>query len=323
MRHSGDAALEYNLASDHNGAAATMIPPPKLFVYLDTVARAGSIRKAAERMHIASTAINRMVIEVEKEIGTPLFERLPRGVRLTAAGELLMGAIRRNISDLASVGSQIEQLRGLVRGRVSVACSESVADELIPITVAQYQKRRRGVQFHVQTGNTELLLGSLLNYDADLLLAHDPPPSEGLQEHATAMQPICAMVPRGHALFGRNVLSVADLQPYPLAIGDHTFFSRLAIESVARRSKLNLQIAIEANSVRTLRIFAQETNSIFFQFQIGTRSDVKSGQFRAVTLTDKSLPKSRLVLGSRSGRSLPIAALSFIETLKDALKGAK
>ena len=56
--------------------------------YFDQVARLGSIRRAAEALHVASSAVNRQIIKLEAEIGTPLFERLRSGVRLTAAGEL-------------------------------------------------------------------------------------------------------------------------------------------------------------------------------------------------------------------------------------------
>ena len=57
-----------------------MLHPPRAYIYLDAVARAGSIRKAAEKLHVASTALNRMILELEEQAGTPLFERLPRGV---------------------------------------------------------------------------------------------------------------------------------------------------------------------------------------------------------------------------------------------------
>jgi DNA-binding transcriptional LysR family regulator len=187
------------------------IPTPRWFTYLDTVARTGSIRKAADTLNVASTAINRMIIDLEEQIGTPLFERLPRGVRLTAAGELLIGAIRRNISDLGSVASQIEQLRGLVRGKVKIACSESVADDLVPTAIAKYQVKHRGVQFSIQVGNTTSLVEDLLGYETDLLLAHDPPPSEGITELLSVTQPICAMVRSDHPLFRQNTLAVADL----------------------------------------------------------------------------------------------------------------
>lgn len=299
-----------------------MIASPRLFLYLDAVARTGSIRGAAETLNVASTAINRKIIEVERDLGTPLFERLPRGVRLTAAGEILIAAVRRNLSDLASVESQIEQLRGLVRGKIRIACSESVADDLVPVAISTYQKRYPGVQFHVQVGGTPVLMEALMNYEADLILAHDPPPSDALNEIITIPQPLCVMMREDHPLAGRGRLKLADLQNFPVAIGEPSFFSRQAVDIVLRKSKLSLQIAMEASAVRPMKVFARETGAICFQFEIGTRRDVRAGEMIAIKLADRDLAKSRLVLASRVGRSLPIPAATFVETLKAALRRA-
>lgn len=62
-----------------------MFRPPRDYVYLDAVASAGSIRKAAERLNVASTSLNRKILELEQELGVPLFERLARGVTATKA----------------------------------------------------------------------------------------------------------------------------------------------------------------------------------------------------------------------------------------------
>jgi len=110
-----------------------MLRPPRAYVYLDTVARAGSIRKAAEQLHVASTALNRKIKETEDSLGTPLFERLPRGVRLTAAGEVMVAAVRRSMADVRAAVSHIEHLRGEVRGTVRLGCAESVGTDLIRI----------------------------------------------------------------------------------------------------------------------------------------------------------------------------------------------
>ena len=86
-----------------------MFRPPKDYVYLDAVASAGSIRKAASRLHVASTSLNRKILEIEEELGMPLFERLPRGVRLTSTGEVILTAIRRNISDVETANAQMAE----------------------------------------------------------------------------------------------------------------------------------------------------------------------------------------------------------------------
>ncbi|MDH0912391.1 LysR family transcriptional regulator, partial [Rhizobium pusense] len=62
----------------------------RMLMYLDEVVRSGSIRKAAMKLNVASTAINRQIIALEEELGQPIFERMPRRLRLTATGEALI-----------------------------------------------------------------------------------------------------------------------------------------------------------------------------------------------------------------------------------------
>jgi DNA-binding transcriptional LysR family regulator len=295
-----------------------MIQPPRLYIILDTVARTGSIRKAAEKLRIASTALNRRILEFEKEIGTPLFERLPRGVRLTAAGEILVATIRRSLSDLTSAGSQIEQLRGLVRGMVRIACAESAANDLIPETIARYQERYPGVQFQMLVGSTAPLMAALLEDEADLMLAHDPPSSDQLNIIVSVRQPLCAMMRLGHPLAGRDTLRLADCQPYPVALGAETFGSRKLINALLAKSRLSLRVAMESSAVQPQKVFARDTDAICFQYQIGTLRDVRYGELVAIPLTDPALMTGVLVLASRAGRILPIPAASFVETLKAA-----
>ena len=72
--------------------------PPRVLNYVDAVARYGSIRKAADALNIASSALNRQILDLEMDLGAPLFERLPRGVRVTSAGEAFLVYARLVIS---------------------------------------------------------------------------------------------------------------------------------------------------------------------------------------------------------------------------------
>lgn len=292
-----------------------MLHPPRAYIYLDAVARAGSIRKAAEKLHVASTALNRMILELEEQAGTPLFERQPRGVRLTAAGEVLVHTVRRSLSDLRSAQSQIEQLRGLVRGTVRLGCAESVATDLIPSAVAQYQAQHPGVQFQVVSGVTHQLVQLLGQDELELVLVHDPAPSDDLQVISRLHQPLCAMVRPDHPLAGRTSLRLAECQPYAVALGDHSFGSRRLLDAVMARSRIVMRPLIEASTVQLLKEFTRQTGAISFQFEIGTLQEKRRGELVSIPLVDAALGRSELVLAVREGRRLPSATLSFVELL--------
>src|SRR2546427_7102394 len=69
------------------------------FRCFDEVARRGSVRKAAVTLHLTAAAVNQQILNLEAQVGVPLFDRLPRGMQLTTAGELMLAAVRRSRSE--------------------------------------------------------------------------------------------------------------------------------------------------------------------------------------------------------------------------------
>ena len=90
----------------------------RFLLYFTEVARQGSFRKASEALHVSASSIDRQILRVEQELAMPLFERHPTGLRLTAAGELLLHAANNWKKDFTRVCEQLDDLRGLRRGHV-------------------------------------------------------------------------------------------------------------------------------------------------------------------------------------------------------------
>ncbi len=112
-------------------------------IYFDQAIRQGSIRKAAESLNIASSAVNRQLLQLEDELDVQLFVRMPRGIRPTAAGEALLGYIRRWKRESVALHHEMLRLRGGERGLIRIAAAESLADDLVPRTIARFQHRFR------------------------------------------------------------------------------------------------------------------------------------------------------------------------------------
>ena len=252
-------------------------------------------------------------------MGTPLFERLPRGVRLTAAGEVLLATVRKSMADMRAATSQIEHLKGQVRGTVRIGCAESVATDFIPRAISVYQQRHSGVQFEMTTGATEQLYKQLIADEIDLMLVHEVPVSEQLKILASLKQPLCAMMRPGHALAQRQSLRLADCQKYPLALTDTSFGSRRALDAIASKAGLRLEVSLQATTIQALKAYCRQTDAICFQFEIGTQREVESGDLVAIALSDKSLAQRSIALACRASRVLPIASQSFALTVEQLL----
>src|SRR5690606_7329494 len=89
--------------------------------YFDMIRRCGSIREAARRLHVASSAVNRQLLQLEEEIGAPLFDRMSSGLRLTPAGEVFSRHVITVLQDEIRLQTELELLRGVHKGSLSIA----------------------------------------------------------------------------------------------------------------------------------------------------------------------------------------------------------
>ena len=299
-------------------AAAAALHPPRIFRYVDAVARYGSIRKAAEALHVVSSALNRRILDLEAELGSPLFERLPRGVRPTAAGELFLNYVRRSMRELELVSAQIEELKGLLRGRVRIAVAESVTGHMLPDAISRFQAKHRNVCFHVWVDGPEGLTEALLSDAADLILTHDPSDHPEVHTVVQLDQPFCALVGADHPLAGRKSLHLRDCLAYPIALPDETLAARKLIDRALVGASFRFEPALVSNSVELTKTFARNNQAVCFQFRIG--GSPEPSQMVEIPLLDPGFADARLMLAVRRGRVLPVAAAAFAQQLEDELE---
>ncbi len=122
--------------------------------YFLAVAEAGSIRAASRELNVASSAINRQVLWLEEALGLQLFDRVGRRLRLSQAGELLLAHIRRTYSDFEGTVAELDALKGLRRGTVSIASVESVAEKLLPAVISTFRKSYPGIHVNVSISSS-------------------------------------------------------------------------------------------------------------------------------------------------------------------------
>ena len=246
-------------------------------------------------------------------MGSPLFERLPRGVRATAAGELFLAYVRRSLKELRLVEAQIDGLRGLVHGRVRIAVAESVTGRMLPDAIAEYHQRHPGVGFSVTVGGPRELSQALARDKVDLILTHENVDEAEVILLAEVPQPLCALVASEHPLATRKSLRLRECVAYPLAIPDETLAARSLIDAALGGASIRFEPALLSNSIETTKMFARTSGGVCFSFKIGKKPDV-SGLI-AIPLSDPGLAEARLSLAGRRGRVLPVAAAAFAEQL--------
>jgi len=283
--------------------------------YVDAVARFGSIRKAAEQLHVTASAVNRRIMDLEDELDAPLFERLPRGVRLTAAGELFVHYLRKQQDEVERVKSQIADLKGLRRGTVRIACSQALALDFLPRAIAEFRKLHPLVKFDVKVVDHEYAMAALTAFEVDLVLVFRPPFVANFQPLMTLEQRLVAVMTKKHPLAKKRKLRLHDCAAYPLALPERSIGGRQLLDEVTARTGLTFNVVAESNSFEMLRGVVSQANLISFQIAIGTMPDGNKLDLVACDIDDRDVPKANLVFGQLRGRNLPVATAVFAERI--------
>jgi len=289
----------------------------KLFQYISEVARRGSIRGAAEHLNITPSALTRKIQDFEDEFGTPIFERLPQGMRLNAAGELLIRHIRDQSADFDRLKSQIADLSGVRRGHVSVACSQAFIDNVLPEEIATYRSQFPQVTFTVVVRDHVLGAAALSSFEADLALLLNPPPFADMRILLATEQPLCALFRADHPLAQPGTVRLRECFTFPVAMPDQTLAIRHLLDVARSRRQIAANMQIESGSFEFLRNYVMREQAVTFQILSGIPQEDSRIYARPIDLRD--LAPIQIVLGQLRGRALSVAAAKFADQLSNHL----
>ena len=291
---------------------------PTSLRYFMTVVRCGSIRAASEELNIAQSAVSRRLQSLEWEVGAPLLERRPRGVVPTEAGDLLYAhALAMSFSG-DRLRSELDELRGLKRGKVRVAAMEAMVPAVLSRSIHAFRERYPAVSFVVDVQTSDIVVERMACGDADIGLTYDGILRPEIEVRHTSPAALLAAMAPGHPLARRASLHVADLVRWPLAIGPARSGSRVFFERACAEAGLAVAPALETNSVELAHRFALAGNGVTLQLRHYAAEMVRGGQLVAVPFAADVFPSKMSVI-TLKGRKLPLAAERFVATLREAL----
>ncbi|MFZ4832573.1 LysR family transcriptional regulator [Rouxiella sp. Mn2063] len=292
----------------------------RLLMYLDQVARAGSIRKAAARLHISASAINRQILALEDELGTPLFQRLPRKMVLTAAGEVLIHHVRQSFKEMEWAQIKIEELKGLRRGEVTVAMMSGLAANLIPRLVSEFRRANPRVKLLLrQLTDGDDIMSAVESGEADLGLGFDFVLPPTLRLLSSAVGRLGAVVAPGHPLADKTSLRISDCINYPIVIADKTTVIRPYLNDVFAKNLVTVHPAVETNSIEVMRHTAMIDQMLTFLTPFDIEFDQRAGRLIYIPVRELGQQTQKLMLiGHDRGTSTIGSVLA--ETIKGMME---
>lgn len=287
--------------------------------YFLEVVRSGSLAEASQRLHIAASALSRQIAGLEQALGAPLFERRPRGMVLTAAGELLAGHVRRASLDAEKTVEDIRALHELRRGRVRIAATEGLAGPFLSALVIEFRGVHPGVVFELEVTTPAAVTALVRQGEADIGMTYARGTHSEIRVEHRQAAPVHALVPAGHPLAKARSLTLKQLTGYPLALPGPNTTLRQLIDTACSRQQLQLQPVLSTDHMGTLHSFVVLEGGVSVSGELSARHLVQSGAVVARPLRDPGMDLRDIELQTLAGRVLPHAAQAFLAFLQHGL----
>jgi DNA-binding transcriptional LysR family regulator len=180
--------------------------------YFIAVAEEANFTRAAERVHISQSGVSAQIRQLERELGSELFDRSSRVAKLTAAGRAALEPARAAVAAAAELGQVVDEVGGLLRGRVAIGMVIGCTITPLFEGLEKFHRQYPDVVVALQEGNSRQMIDDLRGGVLDVALLGV---AGGVPDDLTSMtivsEGLCLLVARGHELAGRARVSVAEL----------------------------------------------------------------------------------------------------------------
>jgi DNA-binding transcriptional LysR family regulator len=279
--------------------------------YFEAVARHRHFTRAAGELHVAQSALSYQVRQLERELGVELLRRTTRSVEPTQAGGLVAARARAVLAETDALRGEIDELRGLVRGRVTVGAMLFGGELDIPAILSSFTAAFPQVEIGLQEGTARRMTEMLDDGSLDLAFALETETPEALERLELSAEELAVALSVDHplAVHPTTPLRVAALGEQALIAFQPGSSTRAVVDRAFARAGVQPRITLEANDFALVRALVARGVGI----AILPRSFlVRPGPPIAFRALAPPL-RMRVVLWWRRGRSLSPAARAFLE----------
>ncbi len=280
------------------------------------VARAGSFRRAAERLALSQPALSQQIKELERRLDSPLFDRLGRSISLTQAGRLLEEHARRIFAMLQGVQDAMRELRGLDRGSLLLGGSTTPGIYLLPWLLGRFKARHGGIEVSLRIGNTREIEERVRASEVDLGIigGHLAAFKETCVE-ASLVDRIVLIVPPRHRWAGRRAIAPARLSEECLLVREEGSATRRVTEAALERAGAAPRSRLELGHTEAIKQGVLAGLGVAFVSEYAVRSEVAGGRLRSLAVRGFPIQRHFHVI-RHEARSLTPAARAFLEFLR-------
>jgi DNA-binding transcriptional LysR family regulator len=218
------------------------------------IADARTFTAAAQRIHYTQAALSMQIKQLEREVGVPLFTRMPRRVVLTEAGERLMGRAQHILREHDAALAELAELAGAKHGRLRVgSASGMVSADSLPAILKRLKKAHPHAEVSVTSGTSEELVKKILAGETDAAFISLPVQARNVETELLSQDQLVAIASPRHALAGQRVVSAFALAGEKLILGERGGNTRRLIDEFFAEAGLKPTVAMELSRQQAIK----------------------------------------------------------------------
>lgn len=218
------------------------------------IADARTFTAAALRIHYTQAALSMQIKQLEREVGVPLFTRMPRRVVLTEAGERLLARAQHILREHDAALAELAELAGAKHGRLRVgSASGMVSADSLPAILKKLKKAHTHVEVSVTSGTSEELVKKILAGEIDAAFISLPVQARNVETELLSQDQLVAIASPRHALAGQRVVSAFVLAGEKLILGERGGNTRRLIDEFFAEAGLKPTVAMELSRQAAIR----------------------------------------------------------------------
>lgn len=265
------------------------LPFSRFADYFIAVAKTGSLRKAADQLFISVSAVHRQIVLAEEELGVALFERLPNGLKLTLAGELLYADLRSWQKEFQTTQKRLNEIQGLQRGSIDFGMIAALSESFVSTVMQSIAQQYPWINFKLRVLDSERIADLVINAELDFGLILNPKHQHQLQISAFIEMPLGFVIPKQHALAHKEKIYFSDTLEFnhiipaePLVIHDH-------VTALYKKQDFHPRHTIECNDIHMMISLLRQNLGISIMSYLDAAPYIENAEFEFRAINDHGL----------------------------------
>ncbi len=277
-----------------------------------SVAKHLNFTRAGDEVHLSQPSVSVRMRQLERDLGSKLFEQLGKKVALTEAGQLLIPFATRVIAAMDDARHAIDEMQGLERGTLRIGASTTPGMYLIPRTIAQFKQCYPKIDVHLAVKDTRQIEEGVIRNEFDFGFVGGHLAGDEVDVLPWMTDHLVLVVPCNHILARKKSVKVADLCKERFILREPGSATRAAVVTHLQKSDLKVETVMEMENPESVKRAVQSGLGLAFISRFAVETELKAKSLVAVSVNGLDINRE-LKIVRRKDKHLGRAAQTFID----------